>query len=100
VYLRSKSRRAINPSSASNTGRVLRSSESPPSEDKETEPVMGESRRGEARHGADFQANKNRFASTLVIGVCIVAAVRLARELGVDKPTLKITDAVRERGAG
>ena len=55
---------------------------------------MGEMKRAEAHYREQFHQKNERFASTLVIGACIIAAVRLAREPDVDKPSPRVMSAV------
>jgi hypothetical protein len=39
---------------------------------------------------------RDRFASTLVIGACIIAAVRLARDEHIDRPSPRVVAAVSQ----
>ena len=59
---------------------------------------MGEMRRAIAREGqdrAEYEAKvKDRFASTLVIAASIIAAVRLAREEQVGRPSPRVVAAI------
>jgi hypothetical protein len=57
---------------------------------------MGEMKRGESRYRAEYAMKQERFASTLVIAAAIIAAVRLAREPDVSKPSPRVVSAVGE----
>ena len=57
---------------------------------------MGEMKRAEARYREEFRERNDRFASTLVIAASIIAAVRLAREESVDKPSPRVVSAVAQ----
>jgi hypothetical protein len=57
---------------------------------------MGEMKRAEARYKEEFHAKQDRFASTLVIAASIIAAVRLAREESIDKPSPRVVSAVTQ----
>jgi hypothetical protein len=61
---------------------------------------MGEMKRAIAREGqdrAEYEARiKDRFASTLVIAASIIAAVRLAREEHIGRPSPKVFSAVAD----
>ncbi len=54
---------------------------------------MGEMRRAIAREEAQGRKH-DRFASTLVIAASIVAAVRLAREPDIARPSPRVTSVV------
>lgn len=57
---------------------------------------MGEMRRAEARD--EQQRREVRFASTLVIGACVIAAVRLAREPDISnspRVVAAVSDSIR-----
>lgn len=56
---------------------------------------MGEMRRAIAREEED-RRKQDRFASTMVIAVAINAAVRLAREPDISKPSPKVVSVVNE----
>jgi hypothetical protein len=55
---------------------------------------MGEMKRAEARYRNEYQEKQDRFASTLVIAAAIIAAVRLAREPDIDRPSPRVVGAV------
>jgi hypothetical protein len=62
---------------------------------------MGEMKRAEARFKADFQIRQEqdakigeRCASTLTICASIIAAVRLARDDAIDRPSPRINSTV------
>lgn len=57
---------------------------------------MGEMRRAETRD--EQQRREERFASTLVIGACVIAAVRLARESDISnspRVVAAVSDSIR-----
>jgi hypothetical protein len=60
--------------------------------------LMGEMKRVIAREGqdrAEYEARvKDRFASTLVIAASIIAAVRLARDEQVGRPSPRVVSVV------
>jgi hypothetical protein len=55
---------------------------------------MGEMRRANAREVET--RNTDRFASTLVIAASIIAAVRLAREQNIDRPSPRVFAIIAE----
>jgi hypothetical protein len=56
---------------------------------------MGEMKRAIARE--DEQRRKqDRFASTLVIAASIIAAVRLARDQDISRPSLRLTSTIAD----
>jgi len=61
---------------------------------------MGEMKRAIAREGQERAENeariKDRFASTLVIAASIIAAVRLAREEHIGRPSPCVFSAVAD----
>jgi hypothetical protein len=61
---------------------------------------MGEMKRAIAREGQEREEHerriKDRFASTLAISASIIAAVRLAREPDISKPTPRLLTAVAD----
>jgi hypothetical protein len=57
---------------------------------------MGEMKRAESRYKAEYAMKQDRFASTLVIAAALIAAVRLAREPDVSKPSPRVLSAVAE----
>ncbi|UWZ82593.1 hypothetical protein [Occallatibacter riparius] len=57
---------------------------------------MGEMRRAIDREQQDRQKLRDRFASTLVIAAAIIAAVRLARETDITKPTPRLLSVVAD----
>jgi hypothetical protein len=54
---------------------------------------MGEMRRAIAREDAERQ-KQDRFASTLVIAASIIAAVRLARDQDISRPSPRLTSVI------
>lgn len=56
---------------------------------------MGEMRRAIAREDED-RRKQDRFASTMVIAVAIIAAIRLAREPDISKPSPRVMSVVGE----
>jgi hypothetical protein len=56
---------------------------------------MGEMRRATAREDEE-RRKQDRFASTLVIAASIIAAVRLAREPDITRPTPRLYAAVSD----
>jgi hypothetical protein len=54
---------------------------------------MGEMRRATGREEAE-RRHQDRFASTLVIAAAIIAAVRLAREPDIAKPSPRLLSVV------
>lgn len=56
---------------------------------------MGEMRRAIDREIQD-RRKADRFASTLVIAAAIIAAVRLAREPDISRPSPRLTSAVAD----
>lgn len=56
---------------------------------------MGEMRRAIDREVQD-QRKRDRFASTLVIAASIIAAVRLAREPDISRPSPRLTSAIAD----
>jgi hypothetical protein len=57
--------------------------------------VMGEMRRAIAREDED-RRKQDRFASTIVIAASIIAAVRLAREPDISRPSPRLTSVVAD----
>jgi hypothetical protein len=61
---------------------------------------MGEMKRATAREVEErlqYEARlRDRFASTLVIGACIIAAVRLAKDENIDRPSPRVVGAVSQ----
>jgi hypothetical protein len=55
---------------------------------------MGFNRRAVARD--EEAALRDRFTSTIVIGACIIAAVRLAREEHIDRPSPRVLCTVMD----
>ena len=55
---------------------------------------MGEMKRANA-YEAD-QRTRDRFAFTLVIGACIIAAVRLARDENISRPSHRLATVVTD----
>jgi hypothetical protein len=55
---------------------------------------MGEMRRAIAREEQDREKQRDRFASTLVIAAAVIAAVRLAREPDITRPTPRLLSVV------
>jgi hypothetical protein len=59
---------------------------------------MGEMKRAIAREGQERDQHeariKDRFASTLVIAASIIAAVRLARDENISRPSPRLTTVV------
>ncbi len=55
---------------------------------------MGEMRRAEARE--ENARLRDRFASTLVIAAAIIAAVRLARDENITRPSPRLTSVVSD----
>ena len=55
---------------------------------------MGINYRGLEREADAEQRKADRFASTIVIGACIIAAVRLAREQDIGKSTPRLMSSV------
>jgi hypothetical protein len=58
-------------------------------------PAMGEMKRAIAREVEDRQKS-DRFLSTLVIAASIIAAIRLAREPDITRPTPRLLAAVSD----
>lgn len=56
---------------------------------------MGEMRRAIERENADRQ-KQDRFASTLVIAASIIAAVRLAREPDIGRPSPHVSAVIAD----
>ena len=56
---------------------------------------MGEMRRAIAREDAERQ-KQDRFSSTLVIAASIIAAVRLAREPDIGRPSPRVLSVVAD----
>jgi hypothetical protein len=56
---------------------------------------MGEMRRAIARENAE-RSKPDRFASTLVIAASIIAAVRLAREPDIGRPSPRLASVVAD----
>jgi hypothetical protein len=56
---------------------------------------MGEMRRAIA-HEIEDRRKTDRFTSTLVIAAAIIAAVRLARDQDISKPSPRLTSVVAE----
>ena len=54
---------------------------------------MGEMRRARAREEQE-RRNQDRFASTLVIEASIIAAVRLARDQDISRPSPRLVSVV------
>jgi hypothetical protein len=60
---------------------------------------MGVMKRAEAAYRSEHQREqqiRDRFASTLVIAASIIAAVRLAREETIDRPSPRVVSAVSQ----
>jgi len=61
---------------------------------------MGQMNRAVAREQLERdsydQRVKDRFASTLVIGACVIAAIRLARDAEISKPSPRVLSVVAE----
>jgi hypothetical protein len=61
---------------------------------------MGQMNRAVAREQSERDEYerkvKDRFASTIVIGACIIAAVKLAREENVSKPSPRVLSVVSD----
>jgi hypothetical protein len=55
--------------------------------------LMGEMKRAISREEQD-RRTQDRFASTIVIAASIIAAVRLAREPDISRPSLRLTSVV------
>lgn len=55
---------------------------------------MGEMRRAEARE--ENARLRDRFASTLVIAAAIIAAVRLARDENISRPSPRVVSVVSD----
>jgi hypothetical protein len=61
--------------------------------------VMGEMKRAIAREQTDWSQNmqdEKRMKSTLVIAAAIIAAVRLARDQDISRPSPRLTAVVNE----
>jgi len=56
---------------------------------------MGEMKRAEA-HYRDEYNKRDRFASTLVTAASIIAAVRLARDETIDRPSPRVVKAISQ----
>jgi len=56
---------------------------------------MGEMRRAIAREEDDRRKQQERFASTVTIGACIIAAVRLARD-DISRPSPRLTSVIAD----
>ncbi len=56
---------------------------------------MGQMNRAIARE-ADDRQKQDRFASTLVIAASIIAAVRLARDENISRPSPRITSVIAD----
>jgi hypothetical protein len=56
---------------------------------------MGEMRRA-IDHEIREQQKRDRFASTLVIAAAIIAAVRLARDADISRPTPRLTSVIAD----
>ena len=56
---------------------------------------MGEMRRAISREEED-RRKQDRFASTLVIAASVIAAVRLAREPDIGKPSPRVHSAIAD----
>jgi hypothetical protein len=56
---------------------------------------MGEMRRAIARENAE-RTKQERFASTLVIAASIIAAVRLAREPDIARPSPRVASVIAD----
>jgi len=58
---------------------------------------MGEMKRAIAREGADRDRQiQDRFASTIVIAAAIIAAVRLARDESINRPSPRLLGTVAD----
>jgi len=57
--------------------------------------LMGEMKRAIAREEQD-RRKQDRFASTIVIAAAIIAAVRLAREPDISRPSPRLTSVVAD----
>ena len=57
--------------------------------------LMGEMRRATAREEQD-RRTQDRFASTIVIAASIIAAVRLAREPDISRPSPRLTSVIAD----
>jgi hypothetical protein len=55
---------------------------------------MGEMRRAIAREEQDGGRTQDRFASTLVIAASIIAAVRLARDSDITRPSPRLLSVI------
>lgn len=55
---------------------------------------MGYMRRAVAHEEQERQRQQDRFASTLVIAAAIIAAVRLAKEADISRPTPRLLSVV------
>jgi hypothetical protein len=60
-----------------------------------TDFAMGEMRRAIAREEQE-RRNQDRFASTLVIAASIIAAIRLAREPDIARPSPRLTSTISD----
>ncbi len=56
---------------------------------------MGEMKMAIAREGQD-RRTQDRFASTIVIAAAIIAAVRLAREPDISRPSPRLTSVIAD----
>ena len=56
--------------------------------------LMGEMKRAIARDEDDRRRQQERFASTVTIGACIIAAVRLARDADISRPSPRLTSVI------
>lgn len=56
---------------------------------------MAEMKRAETRYREQHQMNE-RYVSTVVVGACLIAAVRLAREENISTPSPRVTSAVAD----
>ena len=57
--------------------------------------LMGEMRRAIAREEQD-RRTQDRFASTIVIAASIIAAIRLARESDISRPSPRLTSVIAD----
>ena len=55
---------------------------------------MGEMKRAISREEDERRKQQERFASTVTIGACIIAAVRLARDHDISRPSPRLTSVI------
>jgi hypothetical protein len=53
-------------------------------------------KRAEAHYRDEFRQKQEKYATTLVVAAAIIAAVRLAREPDISKPTPRVLSAVAD----